>query len=86
MKARTMGRLGFRNSRAAELARLDRRPERKREDRAMYHVWPDFELKPLINRTISTVKGDAAHNAFAALGSEIVTFASTSTKDGLRQC
>jgi serine protease AprX len=55
-----------------ELARRDSGPERKREDRAIHHIWPDFELKPLINKSISTVKGDAAHNAFAALGSEIV--------------
>ena len=55
-----------------ELVRRDGGPDRKREDRAIHHIWPDFELKPLINKSISTVKGDAAHNAFAALGSEIV--------------
>jgi len=55
-----------------ELVRRDGGPKRKREDRAIHHVWPDFDLKPLIDKSISTVKGDAAHNAFGALGSEIV--------------
>jgi subtilisin family serine protease len=40
--------------------------------RAIHHIWPDFPLKSLINKSISTVKGDAAHNAFSALGSGIV--------------
>lgn len=38
----------------------------------IYHIWPDFKLKPLINKSISTVKADAAHNAFAALGHDVV--------------
>jgi serine protease AprX len=54
------------------LAREDSGSQAKREGRAIHHIWPDFDLKPLINKSISTVKGDAAHNAFAALGSEIV--------------
>ena len=40
--------------------------------RAIYHVWPDFPLKRLINKSISTVKADAAHNAFAAFGDDII--------------
>jgi subtilisin family serine protease len=48
----------------------DRGP--KKSDRAIHHIWPDFDLKPLINKSISTVKGDAAHNAFGALGDGIV--------------
>ena len=43
-----------------------------REDRAIHHIWPDFPLKPLINKSISTVKADAAHNSFAAGGAGIV--------------
>lgn len=39
--------------------------------RAIYHVWPDFPLKRLINKSIATVKGDAAHAAFEALGQDI---------------
>ena len=43
-----------------------------RAERAIYHIWPDFPLKPLIDKSISTVKADAAHNAFAALGAGVV--------------
>src|SRR5258706_1458949 len=54
-----------------ELVRRDSAPERHRADRAIHHIWPDFELQPLSNKSISTVKGDALHNAFAALRSQI---------------
>jgi hypothetical protein len=40
--------------------------------RAIYHIWPDFEIKSLINRSISTVKADAAQTSFAAYGENIV--------------
>jgi serine protease AprX len=40
--------------------------------RAIYHVWPDFKVRALINRSISTVKADAAHASFSALGEGIV--------------
>jgi serine protease AprX len=40
--------------------------------RAIYHIWPDFEVEKLTTASISTVKADAAHNAFAALGKDIV--------------
>ena len=39
---------------------------------AIYHIWPDFEIKSLINRSISTVKADAAQTSFSALGEGIV--------------
>ena len=39
---------------------------------AIHHVWPDFPIKPLLNKSLATVKGDAAHAAYAALGSGIV--------------
>ncbi len=53
-----------------ELARRD--SDAPREQRAIHHIWPDFPLKTLINKSISTVKADAAHNSFAAGGSGIV--------------
>jgi subtilisin family serine protease len=53
-----------------ELARHDSRVSR--EDRAIHHIWPDFELKTLINKSISTVKADAAHKSFAAGGAGVV--------------
>jgi serine protease AprX len=40
--------------------------------RAIYHVWPDFKVRRLTNQSISTVKADAAHASFAALGEGIV--------------
>ena len=55
-----------------ELVRRDTRRGKDKADRAIYHIWPDFKLKPLINKSISTVKADAAHNSFAALGDDIV--------------
>ena len=39
--------------------------------RAIYHIWPDFEVSATITKSIATVKCDAAHNAFSATGSGI---------------
>lgn len=39
---------------------------------AVYQVWEDFEISPLISSTISTVKADAARAAFRAAGTDIV--------------
>jgi subtilisin family serine protease len=41
-------------------------------DWAIHCIWPDFEVKPLINKSIRTVKADAAHRSFVAHGREIV--------------
>lgn len=40
--------------------------------RAIYHVWPDFEIDAMISRSIRTVKADAARTSFAAIGEDIV--------------
>jgi subtilisin family serine protease len=40
--------------------------------RAIYHIWPDFEIRPLINKSISTVKADAARVSFSAYGDDMV--------------
>jgi serine protease AprX len=40
--------------------------------RAVYKIWPDFEVTRLTNRTVSTIKADAARNAFGAYGEGIV--------------
>jgi serine protease AprX len=60
-----------------ELVRLDGNPNKKAGDapqtqRAIYRIWPDFPVSPLITKSISTVKADAAGNAFAAFGEGIV--------------
>jgi subtilisin family serine protease len=40
--------------------------------RAIYHIWPDFPIRALTNKSISTVKADAARASFNALGDGIV--------------
>jgi serine protease AprX len=39
---------------------------------AIYHIWPDFTIRALTNKSVSTVKADAARASFSALGSGIV--------------
>lgn len=64
-----------------ELVKRDSQAKEQRGDqavgvsagaRAIYHIWPDFEIRSLINRSISTVKADAAQSSFSALGEGIV--------------
>lgn len=50
--------------------------------RAIYRIWPDFEFEALTTRSISTVKADAARNAFGALGEGIVWAVIDSGIDG----
>jgi serine protease AprX len=52
-----------------ELVRLDKETA---GPPAIYHIWPDFEVRTLINKSISTIKADAAHHSFSAMGDEIV--------------
>ena len=49
-----------------ELVRLDK------TTRAVYRIWPDFPIRALLVRSVSTVKADAAHSSFAAFGMGIV--------------
>ncbi len=37
----------------------------------IFRIWPDFEVRALLDRSISTVKADAAHAAYAAFGKNI---------------
>ena len=39
--------------------------------RCIYQIWPDFEVHAFTNKSISTVKADAAHASFSAVGKEI---------------
>jgi serine protease AprX len=39
--------------------------------RAIYRVWPDFPVKPLIDRSVSTVKADAARRSYDAGGTDV---------------
>jgi serine protease AprX len=74
-----------------ELVRLDTQDEpptvsdstqRVGGRRAIYRIWPDFEFGPLTTKSISTVKADAARNAFAALGEGVVWAVIDSGIDG----
>ncbi len=40
--------------------------------RVIFRVWPDFEVRALLTRSVSTVKADAALTSFAAGGKRIV--------------
>jgi serine protease AprX len=41
-------------------------------DRSIYRIWPDFPIRPLIDRSARTVKADAAGRAYGAQGEGIV--------------
>jgi serine protease AprX len=41
-------------------------------ERALYRVWPDFPIQPLIDRSSSTIKADAARRSYRATGRNIV--------------
>ena len=46
--------------------------ENEAAGRPIFRIWPDFEIRPLINVSLSTVKADAARVSFSALGKDIV--------------
>jgi subtilisin family serine protease len=46
--------------------------DRNEPARPIYRIWPDFEIGPLVNKSVSTVKADAARISFSALGQDIV--------------
>lgn len=46
--------------------------DRSNPPRAIYQIWPDFDVHPLINKSASTVKADAARTTFATAGAGIV--------------
>jgi serine protease AprX len=41
-------------------------------ERALYRIWPDFPIQPLIDRSCSTVKADAARRSYDAAGRGVV--------------
>jgi serine protease AprX len=50
--------------------------------RLIYKLWPDFKVKPLIDRSVATIKADAAYKAFSANGSGITWAVVDSGIDG----
>jgi subtilisin family serine protease len=55
-----------------ELVRRDQLQAGDMSKRAIYHIWPDFPVRPLILKSASTVKADAARLAFSANGEGII--------------
>jgi subtilisin family serine protease len=68
---RTLVRLDNQQTRAGTRA-LSSTPGAASTPRAIYRIWPDFPLKALIIKSISTVKADAARFAFSARGQDVV--------------
>ena len=50
--------------------------------RAIYRIWPDFKIKKLTTKSVSTVKADAARVSFSAFGDEVVWAVIDSGIDG----
>jgi serine protease AprX len=46
--------------------------EKNQFSRAIYHIWPDFQIRRLTTKSVSTVKADAARASFSAFGEGIV--------------
>lgn len=51
-------------------------------ERAIYRVWPDFPIRAQLDRSVATVKADAARRAFAAAGAGVVWAVVDSGIDG----
>lgn len=57
----------------AEVRQLIREDQKGNvKHRSIFRVWPDFKMKLLIDRSVSTVKGDAARRSYDASGTDIV--------------
>jgi subtilisin family serine protease len=65
-----------------ELVRLDQAGGLPPPQRAIYRVWPDFPMRLLIDRSVATIKGDAARRSYDASGSDIVWAVIDSGIDG----
>ena len=50
--------------------------------RAIFRIWPDFPIRALLVKSVSTIKADAAHSSFAAFGGDIVWAVVDSGVDG----
>jgi serine protease AprX len=63
----------------AESAPAEAKPRR---ERLIYRLWPDFQATRQVDRSVATVKGDAAVRAYAASGAGIVWAVIDSGIDG----
>jgi len=66
------GRLTGENIRALVRRSEKARQAQKRGSAPLYRIWLDHEVKRFTTASISTVKADAARNAFGALGKDVV--------------
>jgi serine protease AprX len=55
-----------------QLIREDQQPDVQLKQRSIFRIWPDFKMKALIDRSVSTVKADAARRSYDASGTDIV--------------
>src|SRR5262245_36332921 len=55
-----------------KLVKADEDQAKELRDRLIYRVWPDFPLAPLIDRSVGTIKADAAVRSYEATGDGIV--------------
>ena len=56
-----------------ELVRLNEADARRpAAHRPVFRIWPDFPIRAQLNKSVSTVKADAARFSFSALGEDIV--------------
>ena len=39
--------------------------------RTIHHIWPDFRIRPCTVKSVATIKADAAHRSFSALGNGV---------------
>lgn len=53
-----------------------------RNQRTIYRIWPDYLVKPLMDRSVSTIKGDAAMRSYGASGDGITWAVVDSGIDG----
>jgi subtilisin family serine protease len=78
----------LRGSTILELVARDKQCDKKLKDvsaerqRAVYRIWPDFPVHALCNKSIATIKADAAHRAFLASGNGITWAVLDSGIDG----
>jgi subtilisin family serine protease len=64
-----------------KLLRLDQSSSDPKH-RSIHRIWPDYTVKPLIDRSVATVKADAARRSFDAAGERIVWAVIDSGIDG----
>lgn len=55
-----------------KLVKADEEQAKELRDRLIYRIWPDFPLAPLIDRSVGTIKADAAVRSYEATGDGIV--------------